>query len=317
MGWAERFTPWRSLKAKGYLGLNSRNGDYILPCNPRSHYPLVDDKRRTKELAQAAGMAVPRLYAVVETEHQIGGVADLLNPYEDFAVKPAHGSGGEGILVITARNGQRYRRNNGEWIGQEQLEHHLSNILSGMHSLGGLPDRALVEYRVRAAPLFAAISYQGVPDLRIIVYRGLPLMAMLRLPTRHSDGKANLSQGAVGAGVDLTCGVTGHGVWRDEVVDKHPDTEQSIAGLAIPDWDGILLLAARCYELTGLGYIGVDIVLDETLGPMILEINARPGLAIQLANGRGLLPLLQKADAIREPLTDPLRRVVLAKALAA
>jgi len=30
---------------------------------------------------------------------------------------------------------------------------------------------------------------------------------------------------------------------------------------------------------------------------MLLEANARPGLAIQIANGRGLLPRLQAIDA--------------------
>ena len=47
----------------------------------------------------------------------------------------------------------------------------------------------------------------------------------------------------------------------------------------------------------GLGYIGVDIVVDVNEGPMLLEANARPGLAIQIANGRGLLPRLEAIDA--------------------
>ena len=38
--------------------------------------------------------------------------------------------------------------------------------------------------------------------------------------------------------------------------------------------------------------IGCDIVIDKNLGPLILELNARPGLSIQLANNRGLLPRL-------------------------
>lgn len=305
MGWAERWLPWRRLQAQGYLGLNRRNGDYILEHNPRKNYPLVDNKLRTKELALAAGIAVPELYAVIEIEHQIGELAERLAPYSDFAIKPAHGAGGEGILVITRRNNDRYRRNNGEWIGHDELSYHLSNILSGMYSLSGLADAALIEYRVRASILFETISHQGVPDIRIIVYRGVPVMAMLRLPTRISDGKANLHQGAVGVGIDLATGTTCHGIWRDEAVTRHPDTGETIANLTIPNWNEILQLAARCFELTGLGYIGVDIVLDETLGPLILEINARPGLGIQLANGTGLLPRLQRVDAQRKLSEDP------------
>jgi glutathione synthase/RimK-type ligase-like ATP-grasp enzyme len=43
----------------------------------------------------------------------------------------------------------------------------------------------------------------------------------------------------------------------------------------------------------GLGFVGVDVVHDEHRGPLVLELNARPGLAIQLANRRGLRPVLE------------------------
>ncbi len=155
---------------------------------------------------------------------------------------------------------------------------------------------SIVEYMVRFSPLFERISYQGVPDIRVIVYRGFPIMSMVRLPTRASHGKANLHQGAVGAGIDLATGVTLDGVVGTQVVTHHPDTAHAIAGLKIPDWDVILDISARCYELTGMGYIGVDIVLDRDLGPLVLELNARPGLAIQIANRQGLLRRLKICD---------------------
>ena len=40
-------------------------------------------------------------------------------------------------------------------------------------------------------------------------------MAMLRLPTKASGGRANLHQGAIGAGVDLVTGVTHHAVLKN------------------------------------------------------------------------------------------------------
>jgi predicted ATP-grasp superfamily ATP-dependent carboligase len=46
----------------------------------------------------------------------------------------------------------------------------------------------------------------------------------------------------------------------------------------------------------GLGYLGVDIVLDPRRGPLLLEANARPGLAIQHANAAGLVPRLQEIE---------------------
>lgn len=201
----------------GFLGMNKRNADFILPYNPRKNFPLVDDKLRTKELALAAGIAVPELYAVIEIEHQVDMLTRMLAPYDEFVIKPAHGSGGEGIMVVSGKVNGRYRRSSGILADEDDLKHHISNILSGMYSLGGLPDCALVEYRVDFDPIFDGVSYQGVPDIRTIVFRGVPVLAMLRLPTRSSDGRANLHQGAVGAGVDLATGATNCEIGRAHV----------------------------------------------------------------------------------------------------
>lgn len=308
--------PWKRLSALGVMGMNRRNADYILPYNIRKHYPQVDDKRRTKELAIAAGIAVPALYAVIEIESQVKRMQSFLSHYDDFVVKPAHGSGGEGILVVTGSVNGRYQLPDGALIDEDELCHHVSNILSGMYSLGGLPDCALIEYRVNFDPIFADVSYQGVPDIRTVVFRGVPVMAMIRLPTRYSDGKANLHQGAVGVGIDLANGRTFSGVWHDSTVEHHPDTGGIIAGLEIPHWDEILALTARCHDMVDLGYIGVDIVLDRDLGPLMLELNARPGLSIQLANKLGLLPRLRWLEQMDNIPESVEARAALAKSLA-
>ena len=151
---------------------------------------------------------------------------------------------------------------------------------------------------MRFDPVFEELSYQGVPDVRIIVYRGYPAMAMVRLPTRASDGKANLHQGAVGAGIDMGSGITLTGVLDNEIVDEHPDTGALITGFRIPHWNFILELAARGFDVTGLGYLGVDIVIDRERGPLILEMNARPGLNIQIANNSGLMPRIERINAL-------------------
>jgi len=284
------------LRRLGVLGMNARNGAYIARYNKRSNYPLVDDKLETKRLALDAGIAVPELYGVIETQQQIKRLAKMLEGHEDFVIKPAHGAGGDGILVITGRMADSFRRANGKLMDLEGVAHHAANILSGMYSLGGQPDKAMVEYRVQFDPLFEKVSFQGVPDIRTVVYRGYPVMAMVRLPTREADGKANLHQGAVGAGVDMGTGETLTGVWHNRIAKQHPDTGAPIAGIPIPDWDKLLELAARCHDLTDLGYLGVDVVLDRDQGPLILELNARPGLAIQIANGEGLAHRIAQVD---------------------
>jgi len=298
------------------MGLNERNADFILPYNARHNYPLVDNKLLTKELAEQAGIPVPKLYGVVEIVHQIEELSEQLVTYDDFVVKPAHGSGGEGILIVTGRHDGRYRKANGASMDEEELGHHISNILGGMYSLGGLPDSALIEYRVKFDPIFSNISFQGVPDIRTLVFRGVPLLAMIRLPTRLSDGKANLHQGAIGVGIDLATGRTFSGVWHERPVQQHPDTGGNLAGRVIPYWDEILAMTAKCHDFAGLGFIGVDIVLDEDQGPMMLEMNARPGLSIQLANRIGLLPRLRHVETLVAVPESIAERVQLAKTLA-
>ncbi len=204
--------------------------------------------------------------------------------------------------MIADRFEGRYKTVSGKIVSHEEIEHHISSILSGLYSLGGHRDRVLIEYRVTPDQIFKSISYEGVPDIRIIVLMGYPVMAMLRLPTRQSGGKANLHQGAIGVGVDLATGVTLRGTWLNNKIAKHPDTTNAVDGVQLPNWDGFMKLAAGCYELSGLGYIGVDMVLDQEKGPLILELNARPGLNIQIANDSGLVHRCHAVEARLEEL---------------
>jgi alpha-L-glutamate ligase-like protein len=301
----------KELKNAGVLGVNQRNCEFIARLNPRRLYPRVDDKLITKTLALESGMAVPELYGVISNQAEVRRLPEIIGERESFVIKPAHGSGGDGIVVVTGRGTRKrstYRLASGVLITEAELKHHTSNVVGGQYSMGGRSDSALIEYCVRFDPMFAEVSYQGVPDIRVIVYRGYPIMAMVRLPTRKSGGKANLHQGAVGAGIDLSSGETLNGVLDDEVVDDHPDTGALIAGLYIPHWDSILQSAARGLEVTGLGYLGVDIVIDRDLGPLILEMNARPGLNIQIANCSGLSSRIKRIDEIFDAKADPATR---------
>jgi alpha-L-glutamate ligase-like protein len=301
------------LHAAGVMGINRRNADYALRYNQRRLYPLVDNKLLTKRLAKEAGIATPELYHIVEIEQQIKGLPEVLEQFSDFVLKPAQGFGGDGIIAISGRRKGMYRKASGALLSAAELQHHVSNILNGLYSLGGRDDVALFEYFVKNDPIFEDIAYLGVPDIRIIVLLGIPVMAMVRLPTQMSDGKANLHQGAIGSGIDIASGKTLSAVWNNAIIDEHPDTGSSVLGVQIPHWNTVLEIAARCYEMTGLGYQGVDIVLDRDKGPLILEINARPGLNIQIANRSGLLSRLQQVENEHEKLLDVEARITFAK----
>jgi alpha-L-glutamate ligase-like protein len=291
------FRAARRLRQLGILGMNRRNARCILDHNPRARFPLVDDKLRMHALCRSIGVATPEVHAAIRSNGMLRHLAQILHDRNDFVIKPNRGSAGRGILVIVGRQGPNYLRHNGEVLSLDALRQHISDILSGMYSLGGQLDQAIVQRRIQLHPAFAAISYKGIPDVRVILYRNEPAMAMLRLPTRESNGRANLHQGGIGAGVDLDSGITHHAVQHNHMIEVHPDTNIPVVGMRVPCWPEVLSMSRRVSRATGLGYIGVDIVVDDNEGPLLLEANARPGLAIQIANNRGLLPRLQAIDA--------------------
>ena len=308
MTWANPFT----LTRRGVLGMNSRNVEYIGRYNDRRHYPLVDNKLETKLVVGKAGVTVPELLGVVRTQHEAELIDDVLEPFQQFVIKPAQGSGGRGILVITGREDGGFRKSNGDVQSLRDVKRHLSNILSGLHSLGGRTDVAIIEDLVICDDTFTYLSHEGVPDIRLIVFRGYPVMGMLRLATKASDGKANLHQGAVGVGLDIGTGRNIAAVQFDRPISHHPDTGAPLDEIVVPHWRQLLTLAALCYDVTHLGYLGADLVLDQRRGPLLLELNARPGLTIQIANNEGLVPRLSRVELLEEHSRDPGVRVEFA-----
>jgi alpha-L-glutamate ligase-like protein len=301
---------FRWLRDVGVLGMNRRNAEYIMRFNPRSSFPLVDDKLKTKQLAEAYQIPTPPLYRVIEHHGDMARLEEMLRDYQDFVIKPARGTGGSGIVLVTGHTQGGFIKQSGEVIPMKDLAYHISDILSGIYSLEGLEDRAFLEALVHPDNVFDAVTYRGVPDIRIIVYRGVPVMSMVRLPTRASDGKANLHRGAIGVGINMGNGTTLSGVYRSAVVTHHPDTEKPVTGIQVPHWERLLLIAAKAVAMINLAFLGVDLVIDRDRGPLLLELNARPGLQIQVANQVGLLKRLESVDkAPPEIFATPERRV--------
>lgn len=304
--------PWE-LKRSGVLNMNNRNISYIGRYNQRKFYKRVDDKLITKQLALANNIAVPDLIGVVQQQHDIELIPAMVADKTGFVIKPAKGSGGKGILVVTRVEQGRYYKANGQEVTPNEIYRHVSNTLSGLFSLGGKPDVAIVEGLIEFDPIFNGVSYEGVPDIRLIVFQGFPVMGMLRCSTAASDGKANLHQGAVGVGLDIATGKSLHAVQFDVPVDKHPDTHFPLSNIAVPHWETLLHTASSAYEMCELGYLGTDMVLDKTRGPLLLELNARPGLTIQIANGKGILPRLKHVESLKGPKMSVEQRVDYAK----
>jgi alpha-L-glutamate ligase-like protein len=278
------------------LGKNARNQTF-LRLNKKRGRKIADSKLLTKKVLKKHHLPHPQLYAVFENFEDLNTFRWEELP-GNFVVKPSRGLGGDGILVIKKKGkwaGEWYLMGD-EKIDISQIRQHVLDIFAGRFSLHNLPDKAFVEERVKIHPIFKKYTYRGTPDVRVIVFNQVPVMAMLRLPTPESRGKANLHQGAIGVGIDLTTGITTYGYHNGKRIKYIPGTKKKVNGLKLPFWEETLAMAVKVQAvIPQLGFLGVDVVLDKEKGPMILELNARPGLDIQNAN---LSPLRRRLERV-------------------
>ncbi len=286
--------PWE-LRSHEILGLNARNF-FIQKVNSRALYPRVDDKLITKRICQEEQVPVPQTYGVIEYLGDVKQFLHIVENHPEFVVKPSRGSGGRGIIVISKNDGNRFETPNGNVFSFADIQYRISAILAGLYSLGGRPDKIIIEQLIKPHIIYEKLAVKGTPDIRIILCHNIPIMAMLRLPTQTSQGRANLHQGAIGVGIHLDKGETCGGVHKNRIVSHHPDTCEKIEDILIPQWEKILSMTSRLSRAIGLGYLGVDIILDGEQGPLVLEANARPGLAIQMANACGLRAKLSRCE---------------------
>ncbi len=298
-------------KKKGVLGINARNVLYLRPFNPKKAIKMADDKIKTKQFLSTRGIPVPKLYHIIKDRAELEKLNFKTLPLS-FVLKPNQGYGGEGIIPIINKKNTKYITASGKELTKDQLKKHILDILDGKYSLNNSPDTAFFEQLIVSDERIGKYSYGGLPDIRIIVHNLIPVMAMLRLPTKESEGKANLHMGAIGVGIDIAKGKTTYMSYKNRQIDEIPEIGD-IRGVKIPYWDEILLIASRIQLITNLGYLAADICIDKTLGPVLLEINARAGLGIQSAN---MAPLKERLEQIKKiKVTNPTKAIRVAKDL--
>ncbi len=297
-------------KKNGILGINARNLLYIRPYNKGKAIKFADDKIKTKQFLSARGIPVPKLYAIIKSSKELEKF-DFKSLPNSFVLKPNTGYGGEGIIPITATKDRVYIASGNRKFTSDDLKEHIGDILDGRFSISGAADFAFFEQHITTDEVIAKYSYEGLPDLRVVVHNLIPVMAMLRLPTKESEGKANLHMGAVGVGIDIAKGACTHITYKNRIIPTLPDGLGSIKGFKIPYWDQILTIASQIQLITNLGYMAVDICIDKNVGPVLLEINARAGLGVQIANLAPLRRRLERIEGIK--VTTPAKGVRVAK----
>lgn len=275
------------------LSLNERNLEFVFKHNPAKYQNLADDKLMCKELLISMNLPVPKLYRSYKYFQELNALKQDLWQRSDFVMKPARNSTGNGVLVFARFEQDYWVTTSGTPFSASDLHNHATEILNGYFALDGNADAVMIEKRVLLAECFSNLTASGIPDIRIIVFQERPIMAMLRLPTKRSSGKANLHAGGIGVGIDLKSGRTTGAQIKGKDIAIHPDTGVRLKGIAIPHWKEILALAVQVQKNTPLGYLGIDFVIDRKEGPQILELNIRPGLEIQNVkrNGFGQEPM--------------------------
>lgn len=297
-------------KNKGILGINARNLLYIKPYNPKKAINLADDKIKTKQFLSARNIPVPKLYAIIKDTKDLDKF-DFNSLPNSFALKPNTGYGGEGIIPVTDVKDGFYHTAGGNKLNLDEIKDHIRDILDGRFSISNVSDYAFFEQYIISDERVGKYSYEGLPDIRIVVHNLIPVMAMLRLPTKESKGKANLHMGALGIGIDIAKGQATHISCKNKIIDELPDGLPNIKGKIIPFWDEILNIASTVQLVTNLGYMAADICLDKNSGPILLEINARAGLGVQIANLAPLRKRLERIEGVK--VNTPAKGVRIAK----
>lgn len=299
-------------KRKLILGRNEWSLEYIRPNNSRKAFRIADNKIRSKKILKSNDIGVPELISVIKSKEQALSF-DFEKLPKSFVIKPARGVKGGGIEIFYNRdkNG-KWIRSNGKKSSDKEIISHFIDIIDGKYSLHNQQDEVLIEERVKPHKAFRYHSYKGTPDIRIIVFNKVPVMGMLRLPTQTSEGKANLDKGAIGAGIDMAQGKTTFGIFgKIGNIERIPHTLVPVSGLKIPYWKTILKNSVIASEVSGLGFCAVDFLVDSEKGPLIVELNARPGLSVQFANRDGLRRRLKKVAGIKVKNLDHSLRLAI------
>ena len=201
----------------------------------------------------------------------------------------------------------------------EQLHRCIRSGVSGLnlplydHALGALPanERYLIQPRLKAhEQLRRIMAPGGLGTVRVVTLRAHEgqyafLSACLRI-TVSPNVTDNFSSGSAGnltAAIDLASGALSPATgsrrreWPDmRTFDRHPDTQEAIAGRSVPLWGAVKDLALRAHAaFPELGAIGWDIAVTDA-GPVLIEGNHAWDISLlQVAHRRGLRSVMYKA----------------------
>lgn len=288
-----------TVKASDILGMNARQL-FFSNQNSSKAVAFASSKHATKILLENNNIPTATVHGVLLSFEDVQDF-NWQELDSNFVIKPTNGNAGKGIVAFRKQHKDRehWTSTTGKVWSIEDVILHCYDILEGQYSTYGSQHHVIVEERIPIHPTLRKFAVKGTPDIRIIVFNSVPVMSFLRLPTEESEGRANLHQGAIAAGVDIATGITTHAITgKGESIFYLPKSKRKLNGIKIPFWNRILTTAIRTAQASGLYFSAIDLFVDEVKGPMVVEINANPGLSIQLANRAGLRKRLERVAGI-------------------
>lgn len=189
-------------------------------------------------------------------------------------MKPLGGSCGRGIFILD----QEDYVQNGSSV--EQYRSFIAEELINQHDV------------------IKKLNPNAVNTVRIITYRGVVLIAVLKLGT-GSNIVDNQHANGLNGNIDLETGITNSPFLDLEYKPyyRHPDTGEVLLGVQIPHWQELKVkVESAAQELCEVPYIGWDVAVTPS-GIAIIEANEAPGH--DLAQGAGKIGIYKKILEIK------------------
>ncbi len=270
----------------------------LLKCCNVHWWAAADDKFLAAAILKGYGVAIPETQAVFSRSGRNFKPAEKLTTVEELAqffsqrarfplfAKPLTGVGSFGACCFESYADGRLQMTGGERLTLETFARQMGS------------DQAYLFQTVLAAhPALRGIT-AGTPTVRVILIldNGRPeiLHTIWKIPAAGNVADNFWRPGNLLADVDVATGtvrrvIRGFGLAFEELT-VHPDSERTLRGLVLPDWDKVIALSLDCASIfSGLGFQSFDIALTPE-GPVVVEVNTGSAFNLsQLVKGRGFL----------------------------
>ena len=294
------------------LWMNKRYLKYIKALNPKKDMKIADNKLKTKKLLQDLDIPSPKLIDVIKNRKQLQNYDFSKLEWKEFVVKPNKWSKGKGILICKMIN-KNIVKISWKLVDIETFKKQIADILDGRYSMTMWSDIAFIEEKIIPWDDFAIFCKYWLADIRLITMKLVPIMAMLRYPTKESNWKANIAAGWIGFGIDIASGKIISMYYNRKIyTKKFPEDYKEFQWKVISYWDDILLYSSQIQYFTNIWYLWLDWTIAQSW-PNLIEINAMAGMEIQLVNGEWLENRLKKVEDLK--ITSPSKWVEVWKTL--